>query len=101
APRHDENTGCVYDFLWDKKGVDLRLRAGTVCRDCHAHIQQSVRENGKRCLAMFDSSVVDGYADLVVLLDELSSASKRELDILQRLESKTPADDGFDVFLCH
>lgn len=32
--RHDENTGCIYDFLWDKSGIDARLRNGAMCRTC-------------------------------------------------------------------
>src|SRR5215217_1163428 len=28
---HDETTGCVNDFLWDKRGIDVGMRAAFVC----------------------------------------------------------------------
>ena len=43
--RHDENTGCVYDFLWDKRGVDARLRSGLMCRDCFARVHARAEES--------------------------------------------------------
>lgn len=101
APRHNDNTGCIYDFLWDKTGIDMRLRGGAVCRDCLAGIQQHLKGSGDRKIAMFECTTSEGYADLVTLLDALSTASKRELSVLQYLERKPPADEEFDVFLCH
>ena len=31
---HRENTGCINDFWWDKRGIDVGMRAAFVCRKC-------------------------------------------------------------------
>lgn len=101
ALRHDENTGCVYDFLWDKSGIDIRLKGGVVCRSCLSEIQASLKENKRRRLEAFDCTAAEGFEDMLHVLDELSVASKREVDILTYWQAKAETSDGFDVFLCH
>jgi hypothetical protein len=101
APRHENNTGCIYDFLWDKSGIDMRLRGGAMCRDCLSRVQESIAIDSTRKMLMFDCSVAEILEDLNFLIDEVSTASKRELDILQYWESKITSSDSFDVFLCH
>lgn len=51
---HDEATGCVFDFLWDKRAVDARLRSGTICRECMASLKGL--DPGRR-LVRFDCTV--------------------------------------------
>jgi hypothetical protein len=99
--RHDENTGCIYDFLWDKRGVDGRLRAGVICRECYARVQRRAREQPKARLALFDCTIAEGLDDLTTLLDEVAQASKREVDVLTRWATKAGVTEDFDVFLCH
>jgi len=31
---HEESTGCVNDFWWDKTGINFGMRAAYVCADC-------------------------------------------------------------------
>lgn len=99
--RHDENTGCIYDFLWDKRGIDGRLRSGVICRDCYARVQQRARAGPDDRLALFDCSIAEGLEDLTTLLDEIAQASKREVDVLARWATKAGVAQDFDVFLCH
>lgn len=99
--RHDDNTGCVYDFLWDKRGIDARLRSSVICRDCFGRLQKRASESPLAELAFFDCTVAEGYEDLITILDEVSQASKREVDILTRWQTKAGVPQDFDVFLCH
>lgn len=59
--RHQETTGCIYDFLWDKTGVDMGMKMGYVCEDCLNRISKS-----KSNLSY----------DLMNILNWLSNASK-------------------------
>jgi len=99
--RHDENTGCVYDFLWDKRGIDARLRSGVMCRECFAAVKERARTQPTERLTSFDCTVAEGLEDLTAILDEVSQASKREVDVLTRWETKAGVPQDFDVFLCH
>lgn len=101
SAHHDENTGCVYDFLWDKRGIDARLRSGVMCRECFARVQGRARKHPKQKLALFDCTVAEGLEDLTTILDEVSQASKREIDVLTRWQTKAGVAQEFDVFLCH
>lgn len=101
APRHEENTGCIYDFLWDKSGIDMRLRGAAICRTCLHRIQSFISKNGSRKMSIFDCSIIDGFEDMKCLMDDISTASRREMDILSFWKSKADQIDGFDVFLCH
>jgi hypothetical protein len=99
--RHDVNTGCAYDILWDKRGVDARLRSGVVCRDCYARVRAIAERNPQQRLRLFDCTIAEGLEDLTTVLDEVSQASKREVDILTRWQTKAGVSQDFDVFLCH
>ncbi|MBV9775242.1 MAG: hypothetical protein JO040_14910 [Gemmatimonadetes bacterium] len=63
---HEENTGCINDFWWDKAGVDLGMRAAFICREC-------------RCKYSGELNILK---DLEHLLDIVSTASRRGQDIL-------------------
>lgn len=101
SARHDENTGCVYDFLWDKRGVDARLRSGVVCRDCFARVRSRAQQQPTAKIDWFDCAIADGMEDLTTILDEVSQASKREIDVLARWQTKAGVAQDFDMFLCH
>src|SRR6266436_992821 len=84
GPTHHQNTGCLNDFLWDKRGVDVGMRAAFLCPTC-----------------------IDAYkgnpgilGDVRKLLDLVSAASRREKDILGTTVT-APKEISFDVFLCH
>jgi hypothetical protein len=99
--QHDVNTGCVYDFLWDKRGVDAHLRSGLICRDCLARLRARAEEKPTSRLNNFDCTLAQGLEDLTTLLDEVAIASKREVDVLARWQTKAGVAQDFDVFLCH
>jgi hypothetical protein len=83
---HDENTGCINDFWWDKTGVDVGMRAAFLCGTCRS------RFDG-------DSKLL---ADAEKPLDLVSTASRVGRDVLS--VSTAPARGAaaeFDVFLCH
>jgi hypothetical protein len=83
---HEENSGCLNDFLWDKRGVDVGMRAAFICGRCRTNYV------GKPEL----------LRDIENILNLLSSASRSGKDVLS-LEpvSISPQDISFDVFLCH
>ena len=98
--QHERNSGCIYDFLWDKGGVDARLRSGVVCRECYSRVRTLGERNNKKA-KWFECTISDGMDDLTTILDEVSLASKREIDVLARWQTKAGVNQDFDVFLCH
>jgi hypothetical protein len=81
---HDENTGCVNDFWWDKRGVDVGMRAAYVCPQCAESFAGDARS-------------LEGVRGL---LDLVSTASRQGKDILT-VAPDAAAPPGFDVFMCH
>jgi hypothetical protein len=86
---HDEATGCINDFQWDKRGVDVGMRAAFVCKECLAKLPDNAQTQ-------------DVITDVHAMLDFLSRASRAHLDILAvAVDGVSAQDDVFDVFLCH
>lgn len=65
--RHEKTTGCIYDFLWDKTGVDIGMKMAYICDKCLRRV-----ENRARSTPVFSNILFD----LMKILDILSSASK-------------------------
>ncbi len=83
---HEKTTGCVNDFLMDKTGVDMGMRAAFLCPACRA----SARAGDPR------------LADVERILDLVSNASRANRSIMDvRPPSAEAGRPGFDVFLCH
>ena len=70
--RHRQNTGCIYDFLWDKTGVDLGMRTSAICPKCLTRI--GAQKLSQEQLGMF--------TDVRNVLNDLGSASKWGQDIV-------------------
>jgi len=70
--RHQETTGCIYDFLWNKTGIDDGMREGRICPLCLERIIGNISSDDQQEL----------LSDLKILLNLLSSASKWNNDIL-------------------
>ncbi|MFX0200176.1 MAG: toll/interleukin-1 receptor domain-containing protein [Candidatus Hodarchaeota archaeon] len=87
--RHDENTGCINDFLMDKTGVDLGMRSGSVCSECLA----DYRSHGNPVHVAILSQIQ-------TILGELGAASRADMDICEYWRMRAEEED-FDVFLCH
>jgi len=81
---HDEKTGCLNDFLWDKTDVDLGMRAAFICQECQDKYKS-------------DPAIL---RDINNLLNLLSHASRVGKDILE-VALPVSVDDMFDVFLCY
>jgi hypothetical protein len=87
---HNEVTGCINDFLWDKKGIDVCMRSAFVCPECMKHF-------GKKKLHANAQTI---YDSLIRLLNDLSSASRANSDILTFWGFRS-SETRFDAFLCH
>lgn len=77
--RHHELTGCIYDFLWDKRGVDEGMRQAKFCLNCLDRISSNIS----------DDAQIKIFEDLKALMNELSNASKWNTDILGKIEENT------------
>ncbi|MCP4631786.1 MAG: hypothetical protein GY855_02590 [candidate division Zixibacteria bacterium] len=78
--RHEKTTGCVYDFLWDKRGVDDGMRQAYICQDCLSRISKLKLNSSKQ--SVFDC--------IRKVMNDLSSASKWNMDIIDYWESQLP-----------
>ncbi|WP_432158638.1 toll/interleukin-1 receptor domain-containing protein [Streptomyces sp. bgisy153] len=87
---HYSNTGCVSDFLWEKSGIDSVMRAAYLCRDC--------REATPGDIEIRFPGALD---QLQILLDHLSRASRRNMNIVDYWIDLEPPAEQFDAFLCH
>lgn len=76
--RHRDTTGCVYDFLWDKKGVDDGMRQARFCANCLNRLS----------LGIVDETELKIFEDLKKLMNLLADASRWNKDILDGVEKK-------------
>jgi hypothetical protein len=95
-PPHNDTTGCINDFLWDKTGVDLGMRSGFFCQTC------------KRHLAREKSDLPGGELRVSIskVLRDLGEASRNNENVVhywnRAYRSHTVrVEDSFDVFLCY
>jgi len=84
-----KNTGCINDFWQDKTGVDSGMRSAFICTKC------SSPSKGKET-----SSNGATLRELMLVLDQLSSASRANKDVCDSWVSAKSKSD-FQVFLCH
>lgn len=87
---HDDNIGCINDFWWDKRGVDVGMRAAFICPQCQQAFKR--RKNPKKKLSLYNC--------VTAILNDISHSSRANSDIVDfwRL---SPTHTDFDVFLCH
>lgn len=87
---HDNTTGCINDYWWDKTGVDVGMRSAYICPECQKYFT--------------DSHTIDIhkkiYNSALLILDDLSTASRNNKDIAEYWLEKN-GEEEFDVFLCH
>ncbi len=84
-----KNTGCINDFWQDKTGVDSGMRSAFICTTC------SPPSKGKEA-----SAHGAALKELMLVLDQLSSASRANKDVCDSWVSAKSKSD-FQVFLCH
>ena len=75
--RHQNETGCIYDFLWYKDGIDDGMRQAKICPNCLERLNEHLREDEQ-------FSVLE---DLKILMNALSNSSKWNQDILKELNT--------------
>ena len=87
--RHKENTGCIYDFLGDKRGVDKAMRQASFCKDCLEELQ-------KRELTEDEGKILYELKNFTSILSSSSKWNKsifekdeeQQLDVPVRRKSK-------------
>jgi len=87
---HDNSTGCLNDFMWNKKIVDTGMRAAFHCSQC----RQSSADD------LLNSQI---YKDIMAVLDMVSVKSRRNEDILAEplgLAAEN-REEEYDAFLCY
>jgi TIR domain len=88
---HEENTGCINDFWWDKRGVDAGMRAAYLCHACYTRVADHL-----------PPEALDRYKEVEVVLDHLSRASRRSTSVLTFwADQRRQGGTQFDAFLCH
>jgi hypothetical protein len=93
---HDDTTGCINDFLWDKSGIDVGMRSGLLCLTCRQYLDQhKVPPHGRE--------ILDGINNI---LGDLGAASRKEDNVIEYWKQSqafrnTDITDKFAVFLCH
>ena len=90
---HDESIGCINDFWWDKRSIDVGMRSAHLCADCK-------NEFLKNNLNKFEEQILN---DILTFLDLIAQYSRAEKDILEVDLSAYYKNNTnvFDVFLCH
>jgi hypothetical protein len=86
---HNRNTGCINDFLGDKRGIDIGMRSASICASCMTQFEAENPSAKNR--AMLEA--------VGALLDRLSAASRVNasvMTVMEHVESRK-----FDVFMCH
>lgn len=86
---HDEPVGCISDFLWDKKGIDIGMRASFLCDKCREHSAND--ENIKS----------QEFRDIMVIMNNISAAFRNGEDVLNEKFLVNRMEPSYDVFMCH
>ncbi|MGB2842373.1 MAG: restriction endonuclease [Halobacteriota archaeon] len=87
--RHQELTGCIYDFLWDKTGVDMGMKMAFICEDCLMRIENNVKK----------SKVSSNISpDLIEILNLISSASKWGKSVFELEKDKSMVGLNWSTF---
>lgn len=74
--RHKKcNTGCIYDFLQHKTGIDGGMKSSYICSEHKAIIKDFLSKSDKIYKCIFN--------DLLILLNKLGEASRNNKDIVK------------------
>jgi hypothetical protein len=55
--RHEDSTGCIYDFLAEKTAVDIGMKTGRLCKECRNRVEKLIQnnKNGQNIIHDIDS----------------------------------------------
>lgn len=83
--RHEQSTGCVYDFLSNKTDVHAAMKMGFICEGCLERVKKKTIHN---------SFLVNLLLDVIIILKVLSNASRsgKSVFALSRNEEKARLD---------
>lgn len=87
--RHQEITGCIYDFLGNKTGVDVGMKMGYICKDCFTRIENKIKESKA------SSNIL---ADLIEILNLTSNTSKLGESVLDIDKKKNLINLNWSTF---
>jgi len=82
--RHQDVTGCIYDFLYDKTGIDKGMRETHFCETCQKYLKDSLSDKDKK-----------KFKELKTLMKYLSKESKEDKNIL--LDTKEEFFSASDI----
>jgi hypothetical protein len=98
--QHNDSTGCIYDFRWQKTAIDKAMRNSFICPTCLERIK-NILPDKKAGL----------FEDMKSILDILGKASKWNEDIITHWHSLEQLDptatnsevtcNHFDVFIAY
>jgi len=90
---HDKSIGCINDFWWDKRSIDVGMRSAYLCADCKNEFLKNTPNK-------FEEQILN---DISTFLDLISQSSRAGKDILEVDLSAYYKNNKniFDVFLCH
>ncbi|HJP19610.1 MAG: hypothetical protein CMD96_03545 [Gammaproteobacteria bacterium] len=86
---HDKTTGCLYDFLWDKTGIDICMKMAHICDNCQKQIKKEIKANSKNKAI---------YSDIRSILDSLANTSRWGKSVFLILEDQTIKDLNWSSF---
>jgi len=95
--RHRQTTGCIYDFLDDKRGIDDGMRQARFCSNCLERVSSTI----------LDDKSKEIFKDLKVLMNLLSETSKWNQNILKKIDlpvkliqkRKTKSEQGINIVI--
>lgn len=87
---HDDSTGCINDYMWDKSIIDITMRSGLYCAQCIESYSKSELRGSK-------------FIEFSEFLKLLAHHSRKNIPIVSEnnLPVEFTAVRHFDVFLCH
>jgi len=87
--RHDELTGCIYDFLWDKTGIDMGMKMAHICGECLERIKNKAERS---------ETLGKIIIDLIEILNILSNASRWSKSVFDVYKDKDILDLDWSTF---
>lgn len=88
--KHQDTTGCIYDFLGKKTAVDLGLKMGYICEPCRKRVKIEDRTKQEQ----------NAWSDLIAILEVVAGYSrwgKNVLDFITDRSLKTLDWSTFEV----
>ena len=87
--KHDDVTGCVYDFHYYKPGIDLCLKEGRVCSACKKEVRKAIRgSKAKEAI----------YRDIVAILHAVANTTRSGRSVYSVIEDMAAKDLNWETF---